>query len=109
MNTLKAGLSIVIWAAFGCAGWATDRGVAWGNVSTVLGLGTAGTSSGLHNLDSQTAVTVAGGRNTLLPGATLNSVGVLNEINVVGDDNLIDATQTGTNTGDVTTTITIND
>lgn len=106
---LRAVIATVITTLWSFAAGATDRGVAWGNVSTFSSAGSAGASSGFHSLESQTAVTVAGGRNTLLPGATLNSVGVLNEINVVGDDNLIDATQTGTNTGDVTTTITIND
>lgn len=58
-----------------------------------------------HFQDSQNAVIVDGGSNSLLPGATVNSVGVLNQISVVGDDNLIDANQSGSNTGDVSTTI----
>ncbi len=60
-----------------------------------------------HFQDSQNAVLVAGGGDSLLPGATVNSVGVLNQISVVGDDNLIDAIQSGTNTGDVATTLNI--
>lgn len=84
--------------------FATDRGVSWGTVS--VGSGAPATASATnHALDGQTAIIVDGGSDTLLPGATLNSVGVLNEINVVGDNNLVDATQTGTNSGNVTTTV----
>lgn len=85
---------------------ATDRNVRWGT-QPAAGAAAAQSSVTNHLNDAQTAVIVAGGSNTLLPGATVNSVGVLNQISVVGDDNLIDATQSGTNTGDVSTNIEI--
>jgi hypothetical protein len=66
-------------------------------------------SSSNHVRDAQSAVIVEGGRTTLLPGASINTIGVLNEINVVGDNNIIDADQTGTNTGDVTSSVTISE
>lgn len=104
----------IYWALLPCillianTGFATDRGVSWGAQLSATS-SSAAFSATNHLRDSQTAVTNSGGRDTLLPGATLNSVGVLNEINVVGDNNLVEATQTGTNTGDVSTTINVQD
>lgn len=87
---------------------ASDRSVRWGIPATSRAPNIT-VSPTTHNIDSQTAVIVEGGRTTLLPGATINSVGVLNQVSVVGDDNLIDAMQTGTNNGDVSTTVSIAD
>lgn len=100
-------LTVMGVCALGTTAMANDPGQGWGNVATTAPANTL-TTANSHYINSLTAVTVINGQNTLLPGASLNAIGVYNSINVVGDNNLVDAIQDGTNTGSVTTTVNVN-
>jgi len=86
--------------------WSADAGQLWGGaVRPPAGALSFTGSSDRHYVDGLGAVTIEGGGNTLLPGASLNAIGVYNQISVVGDNNMIDAIQDGDNSGDVTNTV----
>ncbi|SOE08295.1 hypothetical protein SAMN05877838_0004 [Hoeflea halophila] len=78
---------------------AQDRTAAWGTLGSYSGID--------HSGSAVTAVITAQGRTAILPGASITSIGVVNEITVVGDNNLLNSTQEGTNSGDVTSTVTV--
>jgi hypothetical protein len=75
--------------------------IAWGNLET------NGNSSS-HSEDAYTALLVEKGRSANLPGTTNYAIGVMNSINVIGDDNLLHSTQEGENNGDVSAEQTFN-
>ncbi len=102
-------ISLVAFAAVsnGMA-WATDPGILWGVLPrSGAGSPSATGSTDRHYIDSLTAISLRGGEDTLLPGATINAIGVFNEISVVGDNNMIDALQQGDNSGDVSSAVNI--
>jgi hypothetical protein len=75
--------------------------IAWGNYET------SGNGSS-HLDDAYIALLAEQGRAASLPGTTNYAIGVLNSINVIGDDNLLNSTQEGQNNGDVSSEITFN-
>jgi len=109
---ITAGLCVVAACQICASGpaWATDPGLGWGGaVSAPNGFTTLSDSINNHYIDGLAAVTIDGGGTTLLPGATVNAIGVRNQISVVGDDNIVEAIQDGENSGDVTSNVHLNE
>ena len=70
------------------------------------GVHSTGTTT-THNDDALSAIVAEQGRNSLLSDVTVYSVGVINTIEVVGDNNLLTSTQDGSNTGDVSSDVSV--
>ena len=71
--------------------------------------GTGTATATFNHLDAATmAVLAAQGNQSVLPGASVVSTGVLNTITVVGDNNLLTTDQQGENNGDVSSTVNVN-
>jgi len=81
---------------------AFDAGSAWGTTGSSGGSNGFLESSALHANNGSAAVITENGRDSLLPGASITTIGVFNQLSVVGDDNTVTADQTGDNSGDVT-------
>ncbi|MEL6436308.1 MAG: hypothetical protein AAFP99_05875 [Pseudomonadota bacterium] len=79
---------------------AGDASLAWG---TVTSSGSSGfvESAAQNRANSETAVFTAQGRDTILPGGSYTSIGVINTIDISGDNVTLTADQNGENNGEV--------
>ena len=66
----------------------------------------AGTNT-THLDDATSAIVAEQGRRSTLSDSVIYAIGVLNTIEVVGDDNLLNTTQEGSNTGDVSSDVSV--
>lgn len=88
---------------------AQDSGVGWGTLDS-SGIA-AGPAPAEHFDDSQTALVVAQGQSAFLAGSSFNvtAIGVQNSVSVVGDHNILNTDQDGSNSGDVTSHLFLNE
>lgn len=77
-----------------------DAGSAWGTTGTVAN--SFAQSSATHANNGTAAVYAEQGRGAQLPGSSITTIGVFNQLSVIGDGNSLSTDQTGTNSGDVT-------
>lgn len=82
-------------------------GLAQNSQNTAWGTASAGSASFSHINDANAAIIAAQGRNSLLSDVTVNSIGVFNQISVVGDDNLLTSTQEGENNGELDASVSV--
>lgn len=109
-NLYSIGISIPVFLVFTGASFhllsgpaqAFDGGSAWGTSGSASGTTTFAQSSALHANNGTAAVYVEQGRDAQLPGSTITTIGVFNQLSVIGDNNTLTTNQTGTNSGDVT-------
>lgn len=82
---------------------ASEAGAAWGTTGSTSGTAGFAQSSLLHANNGTAAVYAERGRDALLPGSTMTTIGVFNQLSVMGDNNTLTTDQAGTNSGSVTT------
>lgn len=82
--------------------FAFDTRSAWGTANGGSGTNFFALSASTHANSGTAAVYADSGRDSMLPGASITTIGVYNNLSVIGDDNVLTTDQTGTNTGSVT-------
>ena len=81
---------------------AFDAGSAWGTAGSSSGTTSFMQSAATHANNGTAAVYSEQGRDAQLPGSTITTIGVFNQLSVIGDDNNLTTDQTGDNSGTVT-------
>ncbi len=95
-------LATAIWQMAANPTNAFDAGVGWGTTGSSAGNDPFTSSAATHANNGMAAVYAEQGRDAQLPGATITTIGVFNQLSVVGDENTLTTSQTGENSGDVT-------
>lgn len=81
---------------------AFEAGAVWGTTDSSSGPAGFAQSSVLHTNNGTAALYADQGRDAMLPGSTITTIGVFNQLSVMGDGNNLSTDQTGTNSGAVT-------